>query len=162
VLFASLFATFVVFRGMQGSIAFDPVSILIETFALLTSSASCGMALLFARRESVRGALWALGATVALGAVFVGMEFAEFARLLQSGSGPTESGFLSAYFTLVGTHGLHVLAGLIWMGALGIAVLRRGFTAGNLRKFTLLALFWHFLDIVWIFIFTVVYLMGML
>jgi cytochrome o ubiquinol oxidase subunit 3 len=167
VLFASLFAVFAVLRGPQfggasiGNI-FSLPYVLVETLVLLTSSFTCGLALLAARAQSMRGVLLWLFATLALGGAFVAMEVSEFARLAGQGYGPSRSGFLSAYFTLVGTHGLHVAVGLLWLLALMVALARRGFTRGNMRKLALFGLFWHFLDIVWIFIFTIVYLTGTL
>jgi cytochrome o ubiquinol oxidase subunit 3 len=98
--------------------------------------------------------------TFLLGVIFLAMEFSEFSHLISEGNGPNRSAFLSSFFTLVGTHGLHITAGLFWMGILLVQILRRGITDANLRKLTLFSLFWHFLDVVWIFIFTVVYLFG--
>jgi cytochrome o ubiquinol oxidase subunit 3 len=98
--------------------------------------------------------------TVLLGAAFLCIEIAEFRDLINAGMGPQSSGFFSAFFTLVGTHGLHILAGLIWMVSLAAAIVQRGLTPSNMRKLVLLSMFWHFLDIVWIFIFTIVYLIA--
>lgn len=167
VLFASLFATFAVLRGPQFGGAeiqnlFSLPYVLIETLILLTSSFTCGIALLSARGGSKRGTLLWLGLTLALGAVFVCMEAAEFSSLVAQGYGPSKDGFLSAYFTLVGTHGLHVAIGLLWLLALLVAIIRNGFSRGTMRKLALFSMFWHFLDIVWIFIFTIVYLTGSL
>jgi len=165
VLFASLFAVFAVLRGPEfggGSIQdiFSLPYVLLETIALLTSSFTCGLALLSAREGSVRGTILWLSTTLVLGAVFVGMEVSEFSRLIAQGFGPSQNGFLSSYFTLVGTHGTHVAIGLLWMLALIVAIARKGLSRGNMRKLALFSLFWHFLDIVWIFIFTIVYLTG--
>lgn len=167
VLFAALFATFAVLRGPQfggSSIQniFSLPYVLVETLVLLTSSFTCGLALLFARENNARGTILWLCATFVLGAIFVGMEASEFSRLVLQGYGPSKSGFLSAYFTLVGTHGTHVLVGLLWLLALMVAIVRSGLSRGNMRKLALFAMFWHFLDIVWIFIFTIVYLTGSL
>ena len=167
VLFASLFAVFAVLRGPAFGGAsiqniFSLPYVLIETIALLTSSFACGLALLAARGGKMQGTIFWLCTTLILGAVFVGMEVSEFARLGVQGSVPSQSGFLSAYFTLVGTHGLHVTVGLLWLVALIVAIVQRGFSRGNMRKLALFAIFWHFLDIVWIFIFTIVYLTGSL
>jgi len=101
-----------------------------------------------------------LGVTALLGASFVSMELSEFGRLIAGGAGWTTSGFLSSYFTLVGTHGLHVALGVVWMIILATSIVVRGLTRSNLRKLMLFSLFWHFLDIVWIFIFSIVYMMG--
>ncbi|HEX7651240.1 MAG TPA: cytochrome o ubiquinol oxidase subunit III [Candidatus Paceibacterota bacterium] len=165
VLFASLFAAYAVlhtstFGGPSGRDIFDLPLVLAETLLLLTSSFTCGLALLAARAGSARGAVNWLGATFLLGAAFLAIEFSEFARLAGAGNGPPRSAFLSSYFTLVGTHGLHIVAGLLWIAALIFAVLRRGLSRSSLRKLMLFSMFWHFLDLVWIFIFTVVYLMG--
>ncbi len=167
VLFASLFATFAVLRGTAfgGSDIqniFSLPYVLVETIMLLTSSFTCGIALLFAREGSVRGTLVWLGGTLVLGAIFVAMELHEFAGLVAQGLGPTKNAFLSAYFTLVGTHGTHVAIGLLWLLALMIAIGGKGLSRGNMRKLALFAMFWHFLEIVWIFIFTIVYLTGSL
>lgn len=165
VLFASLFAVFaVLYVGTAGGpTARDIVSmplVMIETLLLLTSSFTCGLALLAAREGSPVKVLIALLATFILGASFVGIEVAEFAKLVAEGFGPLRSGFLSAYFTLVGTHGLHVSIGLLWMLVLMIVIFLRDLSRSTMRKLLLVSLFWHFLDIVWIFIFTVVYLLA--
>ncbi len=167
VLFAALFATYAVlhsgvFGGPTSEEIFNAPFALLETLILLTSSFSCGLSLLAARRGNAHVLLAALGATFILGAAFLALEVSEFARLAASGAGPSASAFLSSYFTLVGTHGLHVLIGLVWMAALGVSIAVRGLTRGNLRKLALLSLFWHFLDIIWIFIFTIVYLFGII
>ena len=167
VLFASLFATFAVLRGPEFGGAsiqniFNLPYILVETIVLLCSSFTCGLALLSARAESIRAAIFWLSFTFVLGATFLGMEISEFARLAIQGFGPSRSGFLSAYFTLVGTHGTHVAIGLLWLLSLVIAIFKKGFSRGNLRKLALFAIFWHFIDIIWIFIFTIVYLFGSL
>jgi cytochrome o ubiquinol oxidase subunit 3 len=167
VLFASLFATFAVLRGPEFGGAtiqniFSLPYVLVETIILLTSSFTCGIAMLFAREGSVRGTVLWLCATLVLGATFVGMEVSEFSNLIARGQGPSKNGFLSAYFTLVGTHGTHVAIGLLWLLVLIIAIARRGLSRGNMRKLALFSMFWHFLDIVWIFIFTIVYLTGSL
>ncbi|HUO50428.1 MAG TPA: cytochrome c oxidase subunit 3 [Candidatus Paceibacterota bacterium] len=161
VLFASLFATFAVLRTNASATAhfFDLPFVLLETIILLSSSFTCGIALLAAREGNRSSVLSALAATALLGTTFVGLEVSEFAKLAAAGSVPAASGFLSAYFTLVGTHGLHVSIGIVWMLALMIAIASKGLSRSNMRKLILLSLFWHFLDIVWIFIFTIVYLM---
>jgi cytochrome o ubiquinol oxidase subunit 3 len=164
VLFASLFAVYAVLRGNtfggpSGSQLFNLPYVLVETVMLLTSSFTIGLALLAARAGKLRLVLLSLAATALLGLGFVSMEFSEFARLIAAGNGPQLSGFLSSYFTLVGTHGLHIVIGLAWIVTLMITLARRGLTRPNMRKLMLLSLFWHFLDIIWIFIFTIVYLM---
>ena len=167
VLFASLFATFAVLRGTAFGGAsmqniFSLPYVLVETIVLLTSSFTCGIAMLFAREGSAKGTFVWLCATLVLGAAFVGMEVSEFSRLIAQGIAPSNNGFLSAYFTLVGTHGLHVTIGLLWLLALIVAIGKRGLSRGNMRKLALFGMFWHFLDIIWIFIFTIVYLTSSL
>lgn len=165
VLFASLFATFVVLRnstfgGPSGSDLFSMPFVLVETLALLTSSFTCGLGLLAARRGDKRQVLMLFGITFLLGVFFLTMEVTEFHHLAQEGNSWRRSGFLSAFFTLVSTHGLHITFGLLWMLVLGWQVLKRGLKRAVVRQLTMLSLFWHFLDIIWIFIFTIVYLMG--
>lgn len=167
VLFATLFATYAVlhrntFGGPSGEELFSLPFVLTETLLLLTSSFTCGLAILGASAGSRRIVLVGLVVTFLLGAAFLGMELHEFAGLVHEGNNWQRSGFLSAFFTLVGTHGAHIAAGLIWIVVLGILVLRRGLTVHTIRKLTLFSLFWHFLDVVWIFIFTIVYLMGVI
>jgi cytochrome o ubiquinol oxidase subunit 3 len=167
ILFAALFATYVVLRhntfgGPSASELFDLPFVLIETFLLLTSSLTYGLSMLAADKQNTRAVLAWLMATFLLGACFVGMEVYEFRHLILSGHGPGTSAFLSAFFGLVGTHGLHVSVGLLWMLGLIFQIGQRGVTLVTARKLTCLGLFWHFLDIVWIFIFTIVYLMGAL
>lgn len=103
--------------------------------------------------------LW-LGITFLLGAAFVGMEINEFHHLIAEGAGPSRSAFLSSFFTLVGTHGLHVASGLLWIAVLMWQISRKGLTTTNSTRLACLSLFWHFLDVVWIGVFTVVYLLG--
>lgn len=164
VLFASLFAVFIVLRGNVfsggASILFNMPSVLAETLILLTSSMTCGLFML-AARGGHRGVVvtWMI-VTMLLGLAFLSIEGTEFRTLVMEGNGPGKNGFLSAFFTLVGTHGLHIMAGLIWMVTLLSAILHHGLTRANMRKLMLLGMFWHFLDIIWIFIFTIVYLMG--
>ena len=165
VLFASLFATFAVlhnniFGGESARELFSMPFVLTETIILLTSSFTCGLSLLAARQQMKRIALAALAVTITLGIAFVSMEIHEFSNLVHEGNSWQRSGFLSSFFTLVGTHGLHITIGLIWAITLSVFIIRRGITQNILRKLTLFGLFWHFLDIVWIFIFTFVYLMG--
>lgn len=165
VLFASLFATYAVlhantFGGPAGSELFSLPYVLVETLLLLTSSFTCGLGLLAARNKNRRQVLSWLGVTFVLGLAFLTLEITEFRHLALEGNSWTRSGFLSSFFTLVGTHGLHITVGLIWMAALMVRVYKFGFSKYSLRKFALLSLFWHFLDVVWIFIFTVVYLFG--
>lgn len=165
VLFATLFATFAVLRnntfgGPGSGELFELPFVLTETLILLTSSFICGLAMLAVHRGDKKHAMMLFGATFLLGALFLGMELTEFSKLVHEGNDWQRSGFLSAFFTLVGTHGLHISVGLLWIIVLMIRVMRKGLTASNIRKLAMLSMFWHFLDIVWIFIFTFVYLMG--
>ena len=165
VLFASLFATFAVLRtatagGPAGHDIFEPPLVLAETIILLTSSFSCGVALLGLKARNVRQVVTALSVTFILGVAFLTIELSEFTKLVTEGHSWQVSAFLSAFFTLVGTHGLHIFVGLIWLVTLVTVLLRRGLTDKLSRQLTLFGLFWHFLDLVWIFIFTVVYLIG--
>lgn len=165
VLFATLFATFAVLRnstfgGPGGSDLFSMPFVLVETLALLTSSFTCGLAMLAARRGDKRQVLLLFGITFLLGVFFLTMEVTEFHHLVQEGNSWRRSGFLSAFFTLVSTHGLHITAGLMWMAVLMIQVAKKGLKRTTIRQLSMLSLFWHFLDIIWIFIFTIVYLMG--
>ena len=165
ILFSVLFATYAVlhhntFGGPSGQDLFELPFVLKETLLLLTSSFTCGLALIFARQNRQELALGWLGVTFLLGATFLALELHEFSTLVAEGNSWRRSGFLTAFFTLVGTHGLHIAIGLTWAGVLALQVKSRGFTEGVLRRLTLFSMFWHFLDVVWIFIFTVVYLMG--
>ena len=166
VLFASLFATFAVLRsntfgGPSGQTLFSLNFVLAETLILLTSSFTCGLGILFARRGQKDKVLVLFGLTLLLGLAFLGLEMHEFSRLYAEGNSWRRSGFLSAFFTLVGTHGLHITIGLLWMAVMLFKVNRFGLGGTAIKQLTMLSLFWHFLDIVWIFIFTVVYLMGL-
>jgi len=165
-LFGSIFATYAVLQGntFGGPSAGDLFSmpfVLLETLILLASSFTYGLASLYAHHHSAKRTvlIWLL-VTFLLGVTFIAMEVSEFVKLFQEGNSWQKSGFLTAFFTLVGTHGLHVTAGLIWMGGLFVQIWRRGLTVTTIGKVSTLGLFWHFLDIVWIFIFTFVYLMG--
>ena len=166
-LFAALFATYAVLRmntngGQGGATLFDLPFVLAETLILLTSSFTAGLMTLAANRSSKGGVLLSLGTTFLLGLGFLGLEMSEFVRLASTGASWQASGFLSAFFSLVGTHGAHILAGLLWMLVLATYILMRGLSATSLRKIAAFTLFWHFLDLIWIFIFTIVYLMGTL
>lgn len=165
VLFASLFATFVVLRnntygGPNGADLFSLNFVLAETLILLTSSFTVGLALLAARRGNKRQVLIMLGLTFLLGLAFLGLELHEFSNLYHEGNSWRRSAFLSSFFTLVGTHGLHITVGLLWMGVMMYRIYRSSLNAAKLTRLTMLSLFWHFLDLIWIFIFTVVYLLG--
>jgi len=164
-LFAALFATFVVLShsyagGPTGKEIFDLPYTLGETICLLLSSASYGFAVLSMYRDSKRQVLLWLGITFLLGLGFVGMEINEFVHMVAAGEGPGRSGFLSAFFTLVGTHGTHVTFGLLGMLVMMGQVLTKGLTEPVRSRLMRLSMFWHFLDVVWIGVFTVVYLNG--
>lgn len=165
ILFASLFATYIVLRGNtyggpSGADIFDMPFVLLETLLLLTSSFACGLAMLAGRSKVRSGVVISLIVTFLLGAGFLAIELTEFTNLAVEGHSWQASAFLSAFFTLVGTHGLHITIGLLWIIVMLWQMLRRGLTVGVSRRLTLFGLYWHFLDIVWIFIFTIVYLMG--
>lgn len=167
IVFATLFATYAVlhnntFGGPGAKELFSLPFVLVETMLLLTSSFTSGLAMWAMHQHAKKAVLFWLGITFLLGAGFLGMELSEFTHLVQEGDSWRRSGFLSAFFTLVGTHGMHIATGLLWLLVLAGQLLKKGFTAGNVRRLTLFSLFWHFLDIVWIFIFTLVYLMGAL
>ncbi|QUX90058.1 cytochrome o ubiquinol oxidase subunit III [Marinomonas sp. A3A] len=164
-LFASVFATYAVLfmntaGGVSGKDIFELDFVLVETAALLLSSITYGFAMICAHKKDKKGTLSWLSVTFLLGAVFIGMEVYEFHHLIVHGNGPQTSAFLSAFFALVGTHGLHVTAGLIWMAILMIELIVSGFGSRTVTRLSCLSLFWHFLDVVWICVFTVVYLMG--
>lgn len=165
ILFASLFAVFAVLRtatagGPSGAELFDLNFVLVETIILLTSSFTIGLAVLGAERGLKKQSVIWLVATFLLGAAFLAMELYEFSHLVLEGHGWQRSAFLSSFFTLVGTHGLHILIGLLWLAVVTVRLWRRNFKETDMRRLGLLGLFWHFLDIVWIFIFTIVYLIG--
>lgn len=165
ILFASLFATYVVLSGgtaggPSGKDIFSLKFVLGETFLLLFSSITYGFAMLAMHKGKVATVnLW-LFVTFLLGLGFVIMEVYEFHELISEDYGPDRSGFLSAFFALVATHGLHVTAGLVWIIIMMIQVSCRGLTQVNQTRLNCLSLFWHFLDVVWICVFTVVYLLG--
>lgn len=165
VLFATLFATYAVLHTntFGGPSAKDLLSLpfaLVETLILLTSSFTCGMAMLAAHQHKKSLALIFFGITFILGTFFLAMELHEFNHLVQGGNSWQRSAFLSSFFTLVGTHGLHIIIGLLWILVMMVHILIRGFTLSTLRRLTCLSMFWHFLDVIWIFIFSFVYLMG--
>lgn len=165
VLFATLFAVFAVLRnntfgGPDGRELFSLPFALAETLILLTSSFSCGLAILSAGNQDRRNTLLWFGVTFLLGAVFLGLEIGEFRNLYLEGNSWQRNGFLSAFFTLVGTHGLHILTGLVWIFIMMAKVIKKGLSEPVIKRLTMLSLFWHFLDIIWIFIFTIVYLAG--
>ena len=166
-IFAMLFATYGVlgtsYAGGPGPRQlFELPLVAVNTSMLLFSSITYGFAML-AMGDGRRGATqgW-LAVTGLFGAAFIGIELYEFSHLIADGAGPGRSAFLSSFFTLVGTHGLHVTCGLIWLVVLMVQVQWKGLIPANRRRLMCLSLFWHFLDVIWIGVFTFVYLMGML
>lgn len=167
ILFGTLFATFVVLRlntagGPTGADLIELPGIIASTFILLTSSFTSGIALLEMNRGNKKGLIIWLIITALLGASFIYLEVTEFIHLVHEGATIGTSAYWSSFFTLVGTHGLHVSVGLVWMTALIIQLARRGITDVTKRKVNVISLYWHFLDVVWIFVFTIVYLMGVM
>ncbi len=167
ILFATLFATYAVLSqsfagGPTGKDIFELDYVLGETFLLLFSSITYGFAMIAQHKGNKQAVLNWLAVTFLFGLGFIVMEVNEFHHLIHEGFGPDRSAFLSAFFTLVGTHGLHVTCGLIWMAVMMAQVWSKGLTDTNNTRLMCLSLFWHFLDIVWICVFTVVYLMGVL
>jgi cytochrome o ubiquinol oxidase subunit 3 len=165
VMFSALFAAYAALvrataGGPTGAQIFNQGSVAIETACLLVSSYTCGlMSLAVSSRRRDGTYVFAL-VTFALGAAFLTLELREFAGMIAAGAGPQRSAFLSAFFTLVGCHGLHVTAGLIWLSVMMAQVAIKGFRANVQRRLLCFALFWHALDIIWVWLFTVVYLMG--
>lgn len=167
VVFATLFATFIVLSrsyagGPSGSDLFDLSFVLVETMLLLLSSGTCGLAILAMHDGSRHRLLTWLTVTFLFGAGFIAMEIHEFYALIEEGNGPQRSAFLTAFFTLVGTHGLHVASGLFWIAAVMIQIVTKGLTIPVQSRLMRLSMFWHFLDIVWVSVFTIVYLLGVL
>lgn len=165
VIFALLFATYAIMQpntagGPDAKSLFSLSRTLIETLLLLASSFTFGLASWCAGRADRRAVLAWLGVTAALGLAFLGVELQEFASLVGRGAGPGRSGFLSAFFTLVGTHGAHVAVGLLWIIVMSVQIAARGLTDAVQSRLSRLGMFWHFLDLVWIGIFSVVYLAG--
>jgi len=167
IIFATLFATYGVMvnitaGGPAGKDIFELPFVLVETALLLLSSITYGMAVINMNNKQKGAVIGWLAMTFLFGLGFIGMEIYEFHHLIKEGFGPDRSGFLSAFFTLVGTHGLHVTSGLIWMLVLMYQIAKRGLTDSNRTRIMCLSLFWHFLDVVWICVFTIVYLMGVM
>ncbi|GGG59627.1 cytochrome o ubiquinol oxidase subunit III [Paenibacillus radicis (ex Gao et al. 2016)] len=164
-IFGTFFAAYIVLRGNTNggpgpAELFELNGIIVSTFLLLASSYTCGLAVLAMNKGKKRALMGWLAFTAILGAAFIGLEITEFTHLVQEGATMGTSAFLSAFYTLVGTHGLHVCIGLIWMVAVILQLASKGITPVMKRKVQTISLFWHFLDVVWIFVFTVVYLMG--
>lgn len=165
IMFSVLFAVYAVLRNATaGGVSIDKIVnfpfVLNETLVLLSSSFVVGIAVLFARSLDKTKTMLLLLLTALLGIAFLWMELYEFSTLFSEGHTYMKSAFLSSFFTLVGFHGLHIFTGVTWILLLLFYIRRRGLTDSMVRKVTLLSIFWHFLDIVWIFIFTIVYLFG--
>ena len=165
IMFAAFFAAYAVLvgetaGGPAGRDLFDLPFVAAETALLLLSSFTCGMATIAAAKRNARAFQLAMGATALLGAGFLGMELWEFAHLIGEDAGPSRSAFLSAFFALVGCHGIHVLLGLLWLTTMMAQVAAKGFREEVQRRILCWALFWHALDIIWVALFTVVYLFG--
>ena len=164
-MFATLFAAYAV---LQGGTAGGPSAreifhlpfTLIQTFLLLLAAFTSGLARVAVHRYLSRWTILLFALTFLAGAAFMGMELTELTRLVKEGNGWDRSAFLSAFFTLVGTHGLHVLFGLLWTIVLLVPVWRHGLTPVSKRRLSCLSMFWQFLNVVWIFIFSIVYLLG--
>jgi cytochrome o ubiquinol oxidase subunit 3 len=165
VMFSAFFGTYAVLVGStaggpSGRDLFDLGNVALETACLLLSSFTCGLASIGARSRSGFWYYGAMTATFILGAAFLAIEIHEFASMIARGAGPTRSAFLSAFFTLVGCHGLHVTAGMLWLLTMMAQVYAKGYRPDILRRVLCFGLFWHTLDIIWVALFTVVYLMG--
>ncbi|MCZ4074668.1 cytochrome o ubiquinol oxidase subunit III [Agrobacterium sp. LMR679] len=166
-IFATLFATYAVVgrnyaAGPSGADLFDLKLVAINTGFLLFSSITYGFAMLEMEKQKVKATLVWLGVTGIFGLAFLAVELYEFHHLIAEGAGPQRSAFLSAFFALVGTHGLHVTFGIIWLVTLMFQVAKHGLIAANKRRLMCLSMFWHFLDVIWIGVFSFVYLMGVL
>jgi cytochrome o ubiquinol oxidase subunit 3 len=166
-IFACLFATYAVLGrnyagGPSGAEIFELPLVALNTGFLLFSSITYGFAMLAAQKKSLGKVQVWLAITGVLGACFLGLELYEFQHLIHEGFGPWRSGFLTAFFALVGTHGLHVTFGIVWLITLMFQLGKHGINEANMRRLSCLSLFWHFLDVVWIGVFTYVYLMGVL
>lgn len=166
-IFACLFAAYGVLgrnyaAGPSGADLFDLRLVAANTAVLLLSSITYGFAMIAMQKRSCNGTIGWLLATGMLGLGFLGIELYEFAHLIHEGAGPQRSAFLSSFFALVGTHGLHVFFGVVWLLTLCVQVAQRGLSRENMRRIACLSMFWHFLDVVWVGVFTFVYLMGVL
>jgi cytochrome o ubiquinol oxidase subunit 3 len=165
IMFSALFATYAVLSGQTagGPTArelFDLHHVAIETLCLLFSSYSCGLGVLALERRQLASFYLCFAVTFVLGASFLGLEISEFAGLVARGAGPSRSAFLSAFFSLVGLHGVHVSAGLLWMGFMMAQTAAKGPREFVRRRLLCFSLFWHALDIIWVALLTLVYLMG--
>jgi len=165
IMFSAFFASFAVLstataNGPDGRQLFDVQNTAIETGLLLLSSFTCGFASIGAKAHRKSWFYGAMAATFVLGAAFLGLEIREFLGLIAQNAGPSRSAFLSSFFTLVGCHGLHIAVGLLWLLTMMAQVLAKGFREDILRRVLCFSLFWHALDIVWVALFTVIYLIG--
>lgn len=166
-IFACLFATYAVLGrnyagGPTGAELFDLPLVAMNTAFLLVSSITYGFAMLESQKKNLRATMIWLGITGLLGVAFLALELYEFSHLIHVGAGPERSGFLTAFFALVATHGLHVTFGVVWLVTLMFQLKRHGLIPENGRRLMCLSMFWHFLDVIWIGVFTFVYLMGVL
>jgi cytochrome o ubiquinol oxidase subunit 3 len=167
VLFSALFASYATLvhatdGGPATNQLFDRKLVAVETLALLSSSFVCGLAMIAAKRKNMAlTQVWLL-LTGLTGLVFLGIELFEFGKMIGEGAGPQRSGFLSSFFTLVGCHGAHVTAGLLWLGTMMAQIWAKGFRQDIIRRLLCFSVFWHALDIIWVAIFTIVYLIGTL
>jgi cytochrome o ubiquinol oxidase subunit III len=165
IMFSAFFATFAVLvnatdGGPSGRELFNLTNVAVETALLLLSSFTCGVAVIGSRVRNDLMYYGGLAATFVLGAGFLALELREFAEMIEHGAGPSRSAFLSSFFTLVGCHGLHVTLGLLWLLTMVAQVMAKGYREDILRRVLCFGLFWHTLDIIWVALFTVVYLMG--
>ncbi len=166
-IFACLFATYAVLGrnyagGPTGAELFDLPLVAMNTAFLLVSSITYGFAMLESQKKNLHATMIWLGITGLLGIAFLALELYEFSHLIHVGAGPERSGFLTAFFALVATHGLHVTFGVVWLVTLMFQLKRHGLIPENGRRLMCLSMFWHFLDVIWIGVFTFVYLMGVL
>jgi cytochrome o ubiquinol oxidase subunit III len=167
VLFSALFATYASLvhatdGGPTTNQLFDRRLVAVETLALLASSFVCGLAMIMAKRRNMAWTQGWLVVTGLLGLVFLSIELFEFAKMIGEGAGPQRSAFLSSFFTLVGCHGVHVTAGLLWLGTMMAQIWAKGFREDIMRRLLCFSVFWHALDIIWVGIFTIIYLIGTL
>ena len=165
IMFSAFFAAFAVLAentagGPSGRELFSVGYVAVETACLLISSFTCGIAMIGAHARNRPMYYWGMAITAVLGAAFLALEVHEFADLVAEGAGPTRSGFLSAFFALVGCHGLHVTAGLLWLLTMMAQVWAKGFRDDIQRRLLCFSLFWHTLDIIWVALFSLVYLVG--